>query len=211
MPRSSAIRAASGVVRTGVRPFGSAAVGRAACSATNASTSRSITRPCGPVPRPESRATTTPFSSAIRRARGDRKTGVAIPFAAGRGRGAEGCCPAEAGACAVTGGVLTAACDPSAPASASSASMESSAPPRIAIGCRIATMASARARILRTTPSDGASTSIDALSVSISSSTSPARTASPSFLCHLRIVPSSIVEPSCGILKSCAMSKTPLS
>jgi hypothetical protein len=48
-------------------------------------------------------------------------------------------------------------------------------------------------------PSSTASTSIVALSVSISAMTSPAATLSPSFFSHLARLPSSIVGDSAGI------------
>jgi hypothetical protein len=51
-------------------------------------------------------------------------------------------------------------------------------------------------RILRSTPLPCASISMLALSVSISARTSPCLTASPSFLVHLTMVPSSIVGES---------------
>jgi hypothetical protein len=54
-------------------------------------------------------------------------------------------------------------------------------------------------RISSTSPSSTASTSIVALSVSISAMTSPALTVSPALMCHLVSVPSSIVGESAGI------------
>jgi hypothetical protein len=54
-------------------------------------------------------------------------------------------------------------------------------------------------RILPSVPSSTASTSMVALSVSISAITSPERTASPSFLSHLASVPDSMVGDSAGI------------
>src|SRR5687767_49197 len=54
-------------------------------------------------------------------------------------------------------------------------------------------------RISSTTPSSTASTSMVALSVSISAITSPDETVSPFFTCHLARVPSSMVGDSAGI------------
>ncbi len=54
-------------------------------------------------------------------------------------------------------------------------------------------------RILPSVPSSTASTSIVALSVSISAITSPAAILSPSFFNHLETLPSSIVGESAGI------------
>ena len=54
--------------------------------------------------------------------------------------------------------------------------------------------------ILPTVPSSTASTSIVALSVSISAITSPEETVSPSLISHLASVPSSMVGDSAGIV-----------
>src|ERR1043166_9563498 len=59
--------------------------------------------------------------------------------------------------------------------------------------------------ILASTPSSTASTSIVALSVSISASTSPACTGSPTFLTQRAILPSVIVGDSAGISTSLAI------
>src|SRR5712671_4911849 len=59
--------------------------------------------------------------------------------------------------------------------------------------------------IFASTPSSTASTSIVALSVSISASTSPARTGSPTFLTQRAILPSVIVGDSAGISTSLAI------
>src|SRR5437588_7911811 len=59
--------------------------------------------------------------------------------------------------------------------------------------------------ILASTPSSTASTSIVALSVSISASTSPALTVSPSLLTQRAILPSVIVGDSAGISTSAAI------
>ena len=65
-------------------------------------------------------------------------------------------------------------------------------------------------RILPSTPSSTASTSMVALSVSISAITSPARTASPSFFNHRASVPSVMVGDSAGIRMLVAIGYAPL-
>src|SRR5664280_626539 len=63
-------------------------------------------------------------------------------------------------------------------------------------------------RILAIVPSSTASTSMVALSVSISAITSPDLTLSPSFLSHLARLPFSIVGDSAGISTSIGMGAT---
>ena len=63
-------------------------------------------------------------------------------------------------------------------------------------------------RIFDSVPSSTASTSIVALSVSISAITSPDLTKSPSFLSHLARVPCSIVGERAGIRMFVAMSSS---
>ena len=84
----------------------------------------------------------------------------------------------------------------------------SSPSPRItAIGVLTATSAvPSGTRILPSVPSSAASTSIVALSVSISAMTSPDLTVSPSFLSHLARLPFSIVGDSAGMRTSVGMS-----
>jgi hypothetical protein len=53
--------------------------------------------------------------------------------------------------------------------------------------------------IFVTVPATGDGTSVSTLSVEISNSGSSRATLSPSFFSHFRIVPSTIVSPSCGI------------
>src|SRR5262245_15537605 len=70
----------------------------------------------------------------------------------------------------------------------------------MAIGVLTATsLVPSGTRIFPSVPSSTASTSMVALSVSISAMTSPDLTASPSFLCHLARLPFSIVGESAGI------------
>ena len=65
-------------------------------------------------------------------------------------------------------------------------------------------------RILPSVPSSTASTSMVALSVSISAMTSPDLTASPSFLCHLARLPFSMVGESAGIKTSIGIDASPV-
>jgi hypothetical protein len=75
-----------------------------------------------------------------------------------------------------------------------------------AIGVLTATLSVPSAtRILASTPSSTASTSMVALSVSISARMSPALTGSPSFLSHFASLPCSIVGERAGIRMSVAM------
>ena len=62
-------------------------------------------------------------------------------------------------------------------------------------------------RIFPSVPSSTASTSMVALSVSISAMTSPDLTASPSFFSHLARLPFSIVGESAGIRTSIGMRR----
>ncbi|MCY1453924.1 hypothetical protein D9M71_709500 [compost metagenome] len=78
-----------------------------------------------------------------------------------------------------------------------------SSPARRAIGVLTFTFSEpSGTRISSTSPSSTASTSIVALSVSISAITWPADTVSPALICHLVSVPSSIVGDSAGIRMS---------
>jgi len=70
----------------------------------------------------------------------------------------------------------------------------------MAIGVLTATsLVPSGTKILPSVPSSTASTSIVALSVSISAMTSPVLTGSPSFLCHFARLPFSMVGESAGI------------
>src|SRR5215471_14968111 len=103
-------------------------------------------------------------------------------------------CSALAGG-AVTGAFRSRAAPPSVNAEASSPS-----PKIMAIGVLTATsLVPSGTKILPSVPSSTASTSMVALSVSISAITSPDLTASPSFLSHLARLPFSIVGESAGI------------
>src|SRR5499427_4536607 len=139
--------------------------------------------------------------------------GLAVPVFAGAGASA---CLAACGSCA--GGAdsaafswrdgcsallcLVGACLPSLSAAASSPSARI-----IAIGVLTATSAvPSGTRILPSVPSSTASTSMVALSVSISAITSPDLTGSPSFLSHLARLPRSIVGDNAGINISVGMN-----
>jgi len=91
-------------------------------------------------------------------------------------------------------------------ANLSSADASSSSPSSSAIGSlTLIPWAPSGTSILPIFPSSTASTSIVALSVSISASTSPEWTSSPSFLSHLARLPSVIVGDSAGIRISIGM------
>src|SRR6185369_8739035 len=96
---------------------------------------------------------------------------------------------------------------------APSAITEASSPsPKImAMGVLTATsLVPSGTRILPSVPSSTASTSMVALSVSISAMTSPDLTASPSFLCHLARFPFSMVGESAGIKTSIGIDASPV-
>ncbi|MBA7716421.1 hypothetical protein ES703_125494 [subsurface metagenome] len=175
------------------------------------STSRAMTRPCGPVPviRPRS----MPASFARRRAKGEEKmrpaplacaagadAGAAAggeAFAAGAAAGAAAAAGAGAAGAGAAAGFGAAA--PPLPALAA-AFTSSPSPARIAMISLTGTSAvPSGTRIFAIVPSSTASTSIVALSVSISAMTSPDLIVSPSFFSHLARLPFSIVGDSAGI------------
>ncbi len=95
-----------------------------------------------------------------------------------------------------------------APSSALSSSPSSS---RMAIGSFTGTFSVPSVTRMRPTrPSSTASTSIVALSVSISAITSPALTSSPSLTCHLARLPSVIVGERAGISTFTVIFRLPL-
>ncbi|MGY4488290.1 hypothetical protein ACVWWR_007481 [Bradyrhizobium sp. LM3.2] len=175
------------------------------------STSRATTRPCGPVP--VTIDTSRPDSLASRRASGEENTrppwplpcaaGAAAAFAAGvaAGDGAAlggadlGATGAGAGASAAFGGAAD-ALGLAAPAAFTS----SPSPASTAITSLTGTSCvPSGTRILAIVPSSMASTSMVALSVSISAMMSPDLTLSPSFFSHLARLPFSIVGERAGI------------
>ena len=115
-------------------------------------------------------------------------TGAAGACAAGSARGAGG------GGGEAWGAAAGAAAAP--PAEATIAEMSSSGFAITPIRLPTGALPPAGTRILRRTPAPRASISMLALSVSISASTSPTFTGSPSFLLHLTMVPSSMVGES---------------
>ena len=188
-----------------------AAAGAVTPRATASSISARIIRPCGPVP--INAAKSIPLSPAMRRASGLAKirfadgtaaddgvetgivtavpTGTGAEIGAETGAGATDCCAESTGAAAaLTGSAF--GTDSDAGSSPSSA--------RTAITVFTATFWLPSATMnFAIIPSSSASTSIVALSVSISAITSPDRTASPSATTHLARVPSVIVGDSAGI------------
>src|SRR6516225_7922731 len=204
---------------------GNAAAG-AAAGATRprpdlaASTSRAMTRPCGP--EPSTRARSMPASFASRRASGDEKTrlvraspipspsprraaGACVACAAARGAslglaagGGAGAGRAEAAAPVEGGGGFSAGAPLPALAAAALTSSPSSASTAMSALTGTSCVPSGTT-ILASVPSSIASYSIVALSVSISAITSPGLTLSPSFLNHLARLPFSMVGDSAGI------------
>src|SRR6266849_4541513 len=156
------------------------------------------------------------ISSAIASRKASRTVIVTISVPSGRsgsagvgaGAGAAGCAFAGAGArltcgadcSALAGGSVTGVfCWSAAPPSVN-AEASSPSPKIMAIGVLTATsLVPSGTKILPSVPSSTASTSMVALSVSISAMTSPDLIASPSFLCHLARLPFSIVGDSAGI------------
>ncbi len=158
-------------------------------------TSRSTTRPCGPEPLTAARS--RPASLAMRRASGEEKTRSPDrePSARSRARRQErlrgAACEPEGSRSAFGAG---------AAAGAAAALASSPSPAMTAIGVLTATSCEpSGTRIFASTPSSTASTSIVALSVSISAMTSPDLIASPSFLSHLARLPFSIVGERAGM------------
>src|SRR4051794_39032455 len=163
-------------------------------------------RPFGPLPLRLERS--IPACLAIRLASGEAKmrSPLSCPFGcgAGPGRGASAC------TCGVAAGAGADACAPgawAADACGLDASALSPSPTSTAIGAFTFTPAvPSGTRILPSTPSSTASTSMVALSVSISAITSPALTSSPSFFSQRASVPSVMVGESAGIRMLVAIS-----
>src|SRR5215510_8212535 len=134
-------------------------------------------------------------------------SGSASIFGGAATAGCAGAFASLAGRCCEAGGADSAAfcvlagLPPSLSAEASSPSARI-----MAIGVLTATsLVPSGTRIFPSVPSSTASTSMVALSVSISAMTSPDLTASPSFLCHLARLPFSIVGESAVINTSIGM------
>src|SRR3569833_2300934 len=208
----------SGIPTPAGAPAG-AADGALSCDLPDftASTSDFTTRPCGPVP--EMAPMSMLASLARRFASGEEKTRaeplalVALPWllataamatsfvlggraavpvvtGAGAAAGAAGCGASAAlgaGAGATAGAFTSAALSPSVRSTAITALTFTLSVP-------------SGTTILPILPSSTASTSMVALSVSISAITSPEETLSPSLTCHLASLPSSIVGESAGMV-----------
>ncbi len=184
-----------------------------------ASTSLRVMRPPSPVP--ATRLRSMPCSEARRRTTGESTPRRGTPgLASGRGCGpgaaADGSEAEEetgtgsAGATTGSAGATTGsagASSGSAGASSGSAGTcsgagvgTSSAAAITASGVPTVTVSPSATRISCTTPAAGDGTSASTLSVEISRSTSSASMESPGCLAHLRMVPSVMVSPSCGIV-----------
>ena len=172
-----------------------------------ASISALMIRSFGPLPR--SPSSEMPACLAIRRAKGEAKMRplpawgcVSWPSAAGAAAGTA-CDAAMEGPEAEGLGELSSVPTEAAAGAALGVSPDGTASPastRIAIGAFTCTPAVPSAtRILPSTPSSTASTSMVALSVSISAITSPAVTVSPSFFSQRASVPSVMVGERAGI------------
>ena len=195
----------AGAAATGAAAAGAAATGRGAgwtAPGWKASISALTIRPPGPLPLTLARS--MPACWAMRFASGDTK--MRSPDAAGAGiagAGANAATGAATGIAAAAGAGFDAGAAPDGTASPASIST--------AIGSFTFTPSVPSAtRIFPSTPSSTASTSIVALSVSISAMMSPAFTGSPSFFNQRASVPSVMVGLSAGIRMFVAMFRAPV-
>src|SRR3990170_1651861 len=147
-----------------------------------------------PVPEPETWDRSTPCSAASLRTSGDRicdlgpRSGSGSAFA-----GTVACEEARSRAAGTVGS--------GAGASAVGGDTEASASPEIsARSVPTETVSPSGTRIFVSVPAAGEGTSVSTLSVEISNSGSSTATSSPSCFSHFKIVPSTTVSPSCGIL-----------
>jgi len=185
-----------------------AAAGRAAGIAAR---SRLMMRP--PVPLPCTRRRSIPFSAAILRARGEalmRTLSVVMMTSSGvmSGTGAAAIgssafCPD--GVAAPAGPAGAAAVSGPGPASASRAVISSPFSPMIASSPPTGTLPPSGTTILSRVPASKASSSMVALSLSASATTSPASTVSPSLLCHFSSTPRVMVSLSFGMVSLLAI------
>src|ERR687890_533432 len=153
-----------------------------------ARTSRSTMRPAGPEPSIFERSRS--FSSANLRTMGEAlKCPSALPSAR----------PSASSVSPSSGASVSVAVACAPPPSSSPPSSASSSPPP---SLRSGTSSPSSGISCASVPSSSASSSIVTLSVSISAMGSPSETSSPSFLSHLRRVPSSIASPILGIMTS---------
>ncbi len=151
-------------------------------------------RPCGPDPL--TLEISTPSFAAILRASGlantrsPLATGAACTGVSDEDAEAVGAAGSEVSDTALAGADTSPISDASSPSSN-----------RMAIGVFTSTLSvPAAIRILPIIPSSMASTSIVALSVSISAKTSPEDTLSPSLTCHVASLPSVIVGDKAGMV-----------
>src|SRR4249919_840373 len=179
-----------------------------------------VTRPPRPVP--DTCATSTACSEAIRATTGETNVLSPAPSVAGStGSDATGCSSTTGsgggGSCATGSGSGSSAGSGSCGATSAaggvtasgsgSAGGAASASPAGAITASLvptSTVSPSWTRICWTTPSPGLGTSVSTLSVEISSSGSSAAICSPSCLSHLVIVPSETETPICGMTTSMA-------
>src|SRR5947207_518057 len=204
------------------------AVARASPEEMTAITSAFVILPPLPVPGICARSRSCSFASRRTRGesiceRGPRSGTVATASAAG----------AEAAAGATGAAAGGAADDPAEQAAPPDGSLagpvvgaepeagEEAAPPEAASGAAApgssisinavptGTVVPSSTRIFRTVPATGEGTSVSTLSVEISNNGSSRSTESPSRFSHFKIVPSTIVSPSCGIWIDVTSSSSP--
>ncbi len=205
-PPAGGAAGTAGACTAGPGAAGAAAAGAAPpCSAR--STSTLMMRPWGPLP--VSAARSRPAWAAIRLASGLAMIrSLSTPFAALAGFSAgAGAGAAVAGASTVAGGAAGgggAAAPALKPSRAEESSPSSSSRPITALTGTFS--APSATTILPKVPSSTASTSMVALSVSISAITSPAEIFSPSFLSQRARLPSVMVGDRAGIRSSIGIS-----
>src|SRR5438552_4988798 len=152
--------------------------------------------------------------------RGPRSGTVAIAAAAGatevEGAAAGGVAddPSEGAGVAEGSGAASAgsAADGSGEEAASPEATPEAAAPASSISIKAVptgTVVPSSTRIFRTVPATGEGTSVSTLSVEISNNGSSRSTESPSRFSHFKIVPSTIVSPSCGIWIDVTSSSSP--
>jgi len=167
-------------------------------AAMAAATSRSMIRPCGPVPTPAD-CTEMPAAFAAALARGDAGASSAETSAGvATAVGAAGSLGAGAAAGSAAAGAASAA-------GADGVSTVSPGAPMMAMGLLTGTSSPSSTRSARTVPATPAGTSMVDLSVSMSHSTVLASTVSPTFTCQAVIKHDSTVLPSWGMTTVVAM------
>src|SRR5215831_2804887 len=192
-------RVSPGATKTGCALGAGATLGAGAAAGAAVglacSTSALTMRPLGPLPL--SRERSIPFSAAMRLGSGEAKMRPPLGAAAGLGGGGAGVGDAGAGAAAFGAAGLGADIGAGAAPAGNAVSPSSS---RMAMTAFTFTpSAPSGTTIWPILPSSTASTSIVALSVSISQMTWPALTVSPTLTCHFASLPSVMVGDSAGI------------